>query len=35
VLQRIVAGRTKRNELVSLLPWNWKQDNQAVVPDTG
>ena len=24
VLQRIVAGRTKLNELASLLPWNWK-----------
>jgi hypothetical protein len=22
--QRIVAGHTKRNELASLLPWNWK-----------
>ena len=24
VLQRIVAGRTKRNQLATLLPWNWK-----------
>jgi transposase len=24
VLERIVAGHTKRNELASLLPWNWK-----------
>jgi len=24
VLERIVSGRTKRNELHQLLPWNWK-----------
>ena len=24
VLERIVSGRTKRNELPTLLPWNWK-----------
>lgn len=24
VLERIVSGRTKRNELATLLPWNWK-----------
>jgi transposase len=24
VLERIVSGRTKRNELHTLLPWNWK-----------
>jgi transposase len=24
VLERIVSGRTKRNELHSLMPWNWK-----------
>jgi hypothetical protein len=24
VLERIVAGRTKQNELEQLLPWNWK-----------
>jgi hypothetical protein len=23
VLERIVSGRTKRNELATLLPWNW------------
>jgi transposase len=23
VLERIVSGRTKRNELHTLLPWNW------------
>lgn len=30
VLRRIVSGQTKRNELNSLLPWNWKPTNQAV-----
>jgi len=29
VLERIVAGRTKLNELASLLPWNW-QDAKAI-----
>lgn len=24
VLERVVSGRTKANELDSLLPWNWK-----------
>lgn len=24
VLERIVSGRTKRNELHMRLPWNWK-----------
>jgi hypothetical protein len=27
VLERIVSGRTKRNELPTLLPWNWKTRN--------
>jgi transposase len=31
VLQRIVSGRTKRNELDTLLPWNWKLENEAPV----
>jgi transposase len=30
-LERIVSGRTKRNELHSLLPWVWKNANPAVV----
>lgn len=34
VLQRIVAGRTKRNELDALLPWNWKAANAADAPST-
>ena len=24
VLERVVSGRTKSNELKTLLPWNWK-----------
>jgi transposase len=31
VLERIVSGRTKRNELHTLLPWNWKP---ACMPPT-
>jgi transposase len=31
VLQRIVSGRTKQNELHTLLPWNWKPENEAPV----
>jgi transposase len=31
VLERIVSGRTKRNELHTLLPWNW---NPACMPAT-
>ncbi|GAB0120297.1 hypothetical protein Acid7E03_43690 [Acidisoma sp. 7E03] len=29
VLERIVSGRTKANDLDSLLPWNWKAPNAA------
>jgi transposase len=31
VLERIVSGRTKRNELDTLLPWNW---SPACMPTT-
>jgi transposase len=31
VLERIVSGRTKRNELHSLLPWVWKNASPAEV----
>jgi transposase len=31
VLERIVSGRTKRNELHTLLPWNWVAANQTPV----
>jgi hypothetical protein len=34
VLQRIVAGRTKRNELGSLLPWNWTAAKALEAPST-
>ncbi len=29
VLERIVSQRTKRHELDTLLPWNWKTDREA------
>jgi transposase len=32
VLERIVSGRTKANELHTLLPWNW-QPAAAARPD--
>ena len=31
VLERIVSGQTKRNELHTLLPWNWTPGNQPAV----
>jgi transposase len=31
VLERVVSGRTKRNELQTLMPWTWKVDNPAAV----
>jgi transposase len=31
VLERIVSGRTKRNELHTLLPWNWTANTHATV----
>lgn len=31
VLERIVSGRTKHNELSALLPWTWKNNNPVVV----
>jgi transposase len=31
VLERIVSGRTKRNELDTLLPWNWMPNSQIQV----
>ena len=32
VLERIVAGHTKHNELASLLPWNWKAAKALEAP---
>jgi transposase len=34
VLERTVSGRTKRHELDTLLPWNWKAANAAETHDT-
>ena len=34
VLERIVSGRTKRHELDTLLPWNWKAAKAAETHDT-
>jgi hypothetical protein len=31
VLERIVSGRTKSNELHTLLPWNWQSSNVSVI----
>jgi hypothetical protein len=31
VLERIVSGQTKRNQLHTLLPWNWKTTEPAVI----
>ena len=31
VLERIVSGRTKRNELHTLLPWNWTASPAATI----
>ena len=31
VLERMVSGRTKANELHTLLPWNWIASREAVV----
>jgi transposase len=34
VLERIVSGRTRRHELDTLLPWNWKAGNTVETLDT-
>jgi hypothetical protein len=31
VLERIVSGQTKRNELHTLLPWNWTASASATI----
>jgi transposase len=33
VLERMVSGRTRANELGHLLPWNWKIERLAAVAD--
>ena len=32
VLERIVSGRTKINQLNTLLPWNWKAERDGSEP---
>lgn len=34
VLERIVSRHAKRNDLQSLLPWNWKAENPATAPSS-
>ena len=34
VLERVVAGRTKRNELHQLLPWNWNPAKAVEAPSS-
>jgi transposase len=34
VLERIVSGRTKAHQLHTLLPWQWREQIRADVPDT-
>ena len=29
VLERVVSGRTKANQLQTLLPWNWQSTRQS------
>ena len=35
VLKRIVSGQTKRNQLDTLLPWNWKQQDKVAPVGSG
>jgi transposase len=35
VLERIVSGRTKQLQLDTLLPWNWKAENEVGAAATG
>ena len=35
VLKRIVSGQTKRNQLDTLLPWNWKQQGDVAPINSG
>ena len=35
VLKRIVSGQTKRNQLDTLLPWNWKQQGDVEPVNSG
>ena len=35
VLRRIVSGQTKRNQLDTLLPWNWKHQGDLASVNSG
>jgi transposase len=35
VLRRMVSGQTKRNQLDTLLPWNWKQQGDVARVNSG
>jgi transposase-like protein len=35
VLKRMVSGQTKRNQLDTLLPWNWKQPDDVAAVNSG
>ncbi len=35
VLKRIVSGQTKRNQLDTLLPWNWKHQGDIAPVNSG
>jgi hypothetical protein len=35
VLERVVSGRTKRNELRALLPWDWTAGTSATITNQG
>lgn len=34
-LKRIVSGQIKRNQLETLLPWNWKQQDEIAPVNSG
>ena len=31
VLERVISGRTKQNEIHTLLPWNWTASTSATI----
>jgi transposase len=35
VLKRMVSGQTKRNQLDTLLPWNWQQPGNVAPANSG
>ncbi len=35
VLKRIVSGQTRRNQLDTLLPWNWKRTDEVAPVNSG